>query len=179
MRTKGSVVRYRDHPWGRHLGVWVTRDSYVLFRYAPTGFLLGGVVLPFHSSSTDDQRLELAHAVWGGEPMRRKDVSASAGTALHASPDLLKGHYPALAEWLTAAVYEDGTRREAPTLTIWASGGQWRLSLKDRAEGLVMWLSAEKLLEVMQLAELFCLSEEGPWRVDDYADKNNGKRLKK
>lgn len=111
--------------------------------------------------------------------MKRKDVSAASGTTLHASPDLLKGNYPQLAEWLTAAVYDDGSRRESPTITIWAAGGQWRLSLKDRAEGLVMWLSAEKLLEVMQLAELFVLSEEGPWRVDDYADKDKGKRVKK
>lgn len=173
------VKRYRSHPWGRHLGVWVLRDSYVLLRYAPTGHILGGRILPFHATSADAQKLELAHSVWEGEPMKRKDVSATAGTTLHASPDLLKGHYPNLAEWLTAAVYDDGARRESPTLTVWASGGQWRLSLKDRAEQLVMWLSAEKLLEVMQLAELFVLSEEGPWRQDDYAKEDKGKRVKK
>jgi len=111
--------------------------------------------------------------------MRRKDTSVVQGLKLHASPELIAKPYPQLAEFLTSGEYEDGTRREAPTVTIWAQGGQWRLSLKDRAEGLVMWLSAEKLLELLQLAELFCLSSEGPWRIDEYADPNKGKRTKK
>lgn len=111
--------------------------------------------------------------------MKRKDALHVPGLQFHASPDALKKPYPQLAEFLTTAQFEDGSRREAPTLTVWAQGGQWRVSLKDRAEGLVMWLSAEKLLEVFQLAELFCLSSEGPWRIDEYNSPEKGKRQKK
>lgn len=109
--------------------------------------------------------------------MKKKNPKTGAGARLHAGPDLLKGHYPNLAEFLTCGVYEDGTPRESPTVTLWAVGGQWKCILKDRAEQLVMWLSAEKLLELIALMESMCLEEEGPWRVDDQGG-NHGKRKK-
>lgn len=107
--------------------------------------------------------------------MRKKNPKTGAGSRLHAGPDLLKGHYPHLAEFMTCGVYEDGTPRESPTITLWAAGGQWKVVVKDRAEQLVMWLSAERLLELFALVESMCLEEEGPWRVDDQG-ANHGKR---
>lgn len=107
--------------------------------------------------------------------MKKKDRARTPGAGLHASPDLLKAKWPNLAEWLTSAAYDDGEKREAPTITIWASGGLWRLTLKDRAEQMVMWLSSEKLLELFALAEQYCMEEEGPWRVDDFS-ASHGKR---
>jgi len=111
--------------------------------------------------------------------MKRKDPQSVPGLASHASPDLIKGHYPNLAEFLTCAAYEDGARREAPTITLWAQSGQWKMSVKDRAEGLVMWLSAEKLLELLQMAELFVLESDAPWRIDEMGNPDKGKRTKR
>jgi len=109
--------------------------------------------------------------------MKKKAPKGGSGARLHAGPDLLKGHYPNLAEFLTCGVYDDGTPRESPTITLWATGGQWKCILKDRAEDLVMWLSAEKFLELVALIESMCLEEDGPWRLDDHGS-NHGKRRK-
>lgn len=175
-RSRG-LVRWKTKQFGRGVFVYVTQDAAEVLFTSRSGFLYKGAHLPFVSSCGADQKQEIADAIWGCRNMKKKDRAKTPGAGMHASPDLLKGHFPKLAEWLTAAVYEDGTSREAPTFTLWASGGQWKATLKDRAEGLVMWLSAEKLLELIGMAESFCQEEEGPWRVDDYSP-NHGKRKK-
>lgn len=58
-------------------------------------------------------------------------------------------------------------------------GWEWKATLKDRAEGLVMWLSAGSLRELIKLMDSFCLAEDGPWRHDDHQHERNGKRVKK
>lgn len=112
--------------------------------------------------------------------MKRKDRAKLVGAERHASPGALLEAFPNLGEFLTAGTF-DGTddRREAPTVTLWAQGGLWKLSVKDRAEGLVMWLTAEKLLELLQLLELYCLEPEGPWRHDEQQHERQGKRIQK
>lgn len=157
--------------------MYVTPDHATVVFQTRGGFQYHCLNLPLLSFGPDAQKQEIADAIWGFQAMRKKDRAKTPGAGLHASPDLLRGHYPKLAEWLTSAQYDDRTPREAPTVTLWASGGQWKMTLKDRAEGLVMWLSAEKLLELLMLAEQFCQEEEGPWRVDDYSPQN-GKRKK-
>lgn len=173
-----SCVReWKRHPYGRGVRLFVERDHCTILFSGKSGFIYHGVYLPLLSSGSANQRQEVSTYIWGRREVKKKDRPKMAGGLVHASPDLLKGHYPKLAEWLTAGTYDDGTRREAPTLTVWASGGQWKLTLKDRAESLVMWLSAEKLLELLTMAESFCQEEDGPWRVDDYSPQH-GKRKK-
>jgi hypothetical protein len=111
--------------------------------------------------------------------MKRKERTKLIGGLIHASDDKLLKAYPLLHEWLTTARFEGSDEtREAPTLTLWAQGGQWRLSLRDRAEHLVMWLVGDTVLEVLKLAESFCQDETGPWRVDDVSNERHGKRQK-
>jgi len=112
--------------------------------------------------------------------MKRKDLAKSKSALLHADPEGLSKSFPKLAEFLTAATFEGSKdRRESPTLTIWATAGTWRASVKDRAEGLVLWLSAPHLLELLGMLEDFCLSPEAPWRHDEQGHQREGKRVKK
>lgn len=112
--------------------------------------------------------------------MKRKTVEQLVGVRVHASPSGLAETHPNLAEFLTAATFEtDGKHepREAPTVTAWCAGGQWKVSIKDRAEGLVMWLSSESWAELWQMADLFVLEPDAPWRHDEGVLL--GKRAKK
>lgn len=112
--------------------------------------------------------------------MKRKDRKQIAALRIHAAPGDLKELYPNLAEFMTAALFEgDDETRESPTLTVWAAGGLWKASVKDRAEGLIMWLSAESVTELLSLLEDMVLNPEAPWRHDDPAHERNGKRAKK
>jgi len=112
--------------------------------------------------------------------MKRKDLSKSKSSLLHADPEGLAKSFPKLSEFLTAATFDGSKdRRESPTVTIWATSGTWRASVKDRAEGLVLWLSAPTVLELLGMLEDFCLSAEAPWRHDQDGHQRDGKRVKK
>lgn len=172
-----AVREWKTRNFGRGVRVFVTESSASVLFIGRGGFQYEDIHMPLVSVGPEAQKLEIATAIWRCKSVKRKDRLKTPGAGLHASPDQLKGKWPHLAEFLTSAVYEDGTPREAPTLTLWCSGGLWRLTLKDRAEQMVMWLSSEKLLEVVALAEQYCLEEEAPWRVDDYSPEH-GKRKK-
>jgi hypothetical protein len=112
--------------------------------------------------------------------MKRKDVSRIAAASTHASPEGIVKSFPKLSEFMTAAVYDGGKeRRESPTVTVWCTAGTWRASIKDRAEGLVLWLSAPTVGELLAMLEEFCLSPAAPWRHEEEGHERNGKRVKK
>lgn len=112
--------------------------------------------------------------------MLRKDTAAIRANGRHASPEGLETIAPNLAEFLTVASYEnDNSAREAPTVTIWCSGGRWKASIKDRAEGLVLWLDADRAVELLQMCDLFCMESDAPWRHDQPDHERYKKRVKK
>lgn len=171
--------KWRERWYPRNVSVWVSRSGYVLAWASRTGFVYSMVCGLFHSVTADGQRSEIWAAIHEG-PMKRKERAKITGGLSHASDDNLAKRFPLLHEWMTSARFEDGAEsREAPTVTLWAQGGQWRLSLRDRAECLVLWLVGDTVLEVLKLAESFCQDESGPWRVDDHTSPSNGKRLRR
>lgn len=108
--------------------------------------------------------------------MKRKAVKTEGSRLQHADPDGLMQTHPQLAEWMTAAAFdgEPGVRT-APSITIFCLAGEWRAALKDREEGLVMWLSAQGPVELLCLAEEMCQAEGAPWRHDE--GPRDGKRV--
>lgn len=110
--------------------------------------------------------------------MKRRDPSQTPGLNRHAQCVYLAKEFPNLNEFLTAATFDDGARREGPTLTFWCAGGQFKANVKDRAEGQVLWLSAGSWLELLQMIELMVLESDAPWRHDDQEHDRNKKRVK-
>jgi hypothetical protein len=112
--------------------------------------------------------------------MKRPSPQSVANSVDHASSAEVKKRWPALHEWLTAGRFEeDGAVRAAPTVTIWAAGGQWKGCLRDKELGLVLWLGADTLSKLVDLADGIVLSPDCPWRHDDNQHERNGKRVKK
>jgi hypothetical protein len=177
-RFRGRYRRWRERWYPRRVSVWVSQDEFVLLWSTRTGFVLSAVIRRFVLRDADGQRREIWSAIHEG-PMKRKERQKLVGGMIHARDEKLSKLFPLLHDWMTAAKFEsDDETREAPTLTMWAQGGQWRLSLRDRAEHLVMWLVGDTVLEVLKLAESFCQDEQGPWRVDDVSNDRHGKRAK-
>jgi hypothetical protein len=109
--------------------------------------------------------------------MKRKDVRPGGPSSSHAGALELNEWWPNLAEFLTAAAWEGCDEvRESPTVTFWAQGGQWRASLRDRAEGLVLWLVADSLNDLLTMADGLCLDSSAHWRHDQKDHERNGKR---
>jgi hypothetical protein len=159
--------------------VWVTPFHFYVRWSNQNHFAYSWQLEQFHTATAERQVSEIMAVVWGG-PMKRKDVARLPGVKVHADPGALKGKFPNVAEFLTAAVFDGGKEaRIAPTVTIWAAGGQWKLNVKDREEKLVLWLSADDPMQLLVMLEEFCLSPQAPWRHDDQEHASNGKRVKK
>ena len=159
--------------------MYVSEECYAVLRTVQSGHVVSGACLHFVSHDAFSQRVEINTYIWERMTMKKKDVKSLATARMHANPGGLLEDFPNLGEFLTCAVFDDGARRESPSVTVWASGGQWKCAIKDRAESLVMWLSAEGLKELFQMMDLFVLEEDAPWRQDEYANPDKGKRLKR
>jgi len=181
-QSVGRARRYREYRepyYPRSVSVWVGEDDFYLTWADRCGRVFAAVLLPFLSGSAGDQQAEIWARIHGG-PMKRKERQKLVGGLVHARDERFAKAYPRLHEWLTAARFEEGDEvREAPTVTLWASQGQWRGGLKDREEHLVLWLVGDTVQELLKLAESFCQDEAGPWRHDDSSSPLNGKRVKK
>lgn len=179
-----SVRRRRFRQWSDRyrppaVRVWVSSDAAVLLWTARCGHVFSGSVLHFVHSDGDGQRSELWARIHEG-PMKRKDRGSCPGLSQHASDKGISDTHPSLAEFMTAASFDGNSeRRQAPTVTVWCTSGEWRASVKDRAEGLVMWLTAPTWAELWQMIDLMCLEDSGPWRHDEDSHERNGKRVKK
>lgn len=179
-----ALARSYIHQWvwrylPKRCRVYVARGRFIVFWVAPNGHVLAGACENFETGLADTQEGEIMRRIWRGT-VKKKELSKMRGTLLHADPDGLKDNFPNLSEFMTAATFEEGEgRRESPTLTIWAQAGQWKCNLRDREEGLCMWLAAATLQELAVMLETFCLETEGPWRHDDVNGDRYKKRLKK
>lgn len=167
--SRNDVREFRWRYLPRNVRVYNSLYEYVVLWVDRGSRVYAGASRYFSSCDEDLARAEVMELVWRG-PMKRKDISAMAGARVHAAPGKLADTHPNLAEFMTAAVFgEDGQleNREAPTLTVWCAGGQWRASAKDRAEGLVLFVAAESWSELFQMLDLFVLEESAPWRHDE------------
>ena len=108
--------------------------------------------------------------------MKKKEVVNAPGSPAASVDGMSK--LPSLAEWMTATTYDDGTTRQTPTVTFWCQGGEWKANLRDRAEGLCLWLSAETWAELVKIIDAACQDAGYPWRRDEYGDPDKGKRAK-
>lgn len=174
-----GLVRWRHRWFPVGLTVYYGHDHYLFHHTAKNGFTIDGALVPSEACEGETHFARVMN-YWRARRMKRKDLKSLPGLERHAEPATLESLFPNLAEWMTASTFEGSDeKRESPTVTIWAAGGQWRLSLKDREECLVMWLAAEKLLELLQMADLYVMDGAAPWRHDDARHERNGKRVQK
>jgi len=166
--------------WGPGVRVWYTnRVVFVLLSDRGGRVYRGFVVRPV-SGDIPALKACIAEGIWEGQAVKRKAIDKAKRVRQLADPTGLDKTRPRLAEWMTCGWFEDTKEpRLGPTLTIWCVSGEWRASLKDRAEQLVCWLSAPTYDELMEMADAFCQSGEAPWRHDEQGAPDKGKRVKK
>jgi len=178
--TRDAYCRqWRNHPWDRYLQLWFTRRVvFVLWSDRQGKVYRGRVVRPMRDD-VQSVKSAVAEVIWGVDAMRRKKVDEVKRRQELASPAGLKDTHKRLAEWLTSGWFEDTKEaRIGPTITFWCVSGEWRAALKDRAESLVLWLSAPTFSELMEMADAMCQSSEASWRHDEQGGLDKGKRVK-
>lgn len=72
--------------------------------------------------------------------------------------------YPALHEFLTLAVWDDGSPRQTGTLLLCWGEGRWRAWLNDRDSQRSAWLSAAALADLLGAIEDGLVGSSLEWR---------------
>lgn len=179
MDLRSLPFRWRWNYLPRNVAVWLCPDGFLVQWRNCGGFVYASTWRWWRLGKRSDRPQQVMDVVWEG-PMKRKALSSIASVRSHAPEDKWLSGFSNLQQFMLDAAFEgEEGRREAPTVTIWAGGGEWKAAVKDRSEGLVMWLSAPSLRELVKLMDTFCLSEDGPWRHDDHQHERNGKRKAK
>jgi len=86
----------------------------------------------------------------------------------NAGPELcsLATRYPALVEFLTLAVWDDGGKRQLGSALVAWNDGRWRIWLHDRDASRSAWLSGETLTDVLGAADAGLEADSLEWRRD-------------
>lgn len=72
--------------------------------------------------------------------------------------------YPALTEHLTLVRWEDGSARKTSTITLFAEAGLWKLTLNNREEQEVTFLTGGSLEELLGAVEQGLQTDSLEWR---------------
>lgn len=83
--------------------------------------------------------------------------------------------YPALSEFLTVAVYPDGSPRQLSTLTLFRDDGQWKACLNDKDNGTVLFVTENTYGTLLEALEILLQEERPPWRKSTFKP-NKGPR---
>lgn len=98
----------------------------------------------------------------------RKPVASGPGARAAASVNVLAQErvlYPTVFQYLTDAVWDDGSPRETSTLMLLVEDGWLKACLNDRAMGRSLWVTGDALADVLAALELHLASGSGDWRV--------------
>jgi hypothetical protein len=86
------------------------------------------------------------------------------GDSRLAVPDNWESEYPAIAEYMSAVMYPDGSPREPSTLTFVLEDGKLKGCCNDRSTRSSLWRSGDTLEEVLRSLEEALRSPQAVWR---------------
>lgn len=95
---------------------------------------------------------------------RPQPSGGSGGSGPPASDSEFAALYPALWEYLTLAVWDDGGPREPATLLLFVGEGRWKACLNDKANDRTGWRSAESFAGLLEGLEAGLAGGGMDWR---------------
>lgn len=105
--------------------------------------------------------------------LRRQAAAEPAGApAGRADAGEWSQSFPALAEFLVATAWEDGSSRIPGTLTLFVDDSAWKLCLSDKAQSLVAFVSGSSPLQAFQSAEQGLVTGKLDWRSSHQRNSN-------
>lgn len=99
---------------------------------------------------------------------RREGLGRMPSLPAMVEPELLKKKWPAVAEFVVATQFEDGTGRLPAELKFGPKGGGWQVTLYDVEQAARLSAMAPSLEAALSLLEQLLGVEEAPWEVDNY-----------
>lgn len=94
---------------------------------------------------------------------RDKRVSLGEDISLPEDSDF-RVRYPLIYEFLSATTYSDGSKRRTSTLTLFLDAGGLKVSLNDRDQDFVAFVTADGLVSVLDALEAALEADSLDWR---------------
>jgi hypothetical protein len=95
---------------------------------------------------------------------RRPNGSVTPPPPVEEGPEGWPARYPALVEFLTAAVWPDGSPRAPGTLTLFCEAGAWKACLNDKDQSLVSFCTAPSPSQLLLALEGGLETDNLDWR---------------
>lgn len=88
-----------------------------------------------------------------------------AGILPKGGPSILESIYPVLWEFLTEELWEDGARRELPTMLFFREAGMWKVCLSDKALDRVVFVAGHTPDDVIETLSVRLETDSLEWRA--------------
>jgi hypothetical protein len=99
------------------------------------------------------------------EMLKKTDVKSGKNDKLACKLDKeFSSDHPALWDYLTQKLWEDGTERRTATLTIFAEDGLLKVCINDRDSARSLWASDETWAGTFEALEALLGDPKAPWR---------------
>jgi len=106
--------------------------------------------------------------------MKKPDQVAEQLRSSHAERSLCKELFPALFEHLTETRWDDGSRRETSSISVFVQDGTWKACLNDKDSGRTAFVSARSPDELLDVLEKAVATGSVEWKP--YTGQGRGKR---
>lgn len=83
---------------------------------------------------------------------------------------------PTLHAFLTQQRWPDGSERETGTLNVWYDGTSYRAMLRDRDQGLVLFITCPVLSKLLSVCDGAAAAKDADWRKDKQASPRGRKK---
>lgn len=96
---------------------------------------------------------------------RPAPVAGDAGVPPKSGPSALEAIYPELWNFLTDCVWEDGAKRELPTLLFFQEGLMWKICLSDKALDRVAFVTGHTPDDALETLAARLETDSLDWRA--------------
>jgi len=165
-------------PWWRYSGWVVTWDEKRVYGWRQ--WKAANVSRPFSFPHRGRSYLDVLRAIERVITVLKKAEKPRVdGVAASVADPALAKRCPMLAAHLTQASWEDGTPRQVSTLSIFTGDGAWKACLRDRENGLCLWVAATAFDRLPGALETALGDENTVWRADRQQPGDTASRQRK
>lgn len=144
-------------------------------RYAPSGFPIQVVLWEDYHWNPDAEELPGA-GVWSMLDKRAPTMVGEAGVPVTPPDEQSAKKFPTLHSHLTQGKWPDGSDRETSTLNVWYDGSIYKAMLRDRSEGMVLFVACPSLVKLLDTLEGAVADPRADWRTDKNGGSPKGKK---
>lgn len=175
---RNLLSHFRRRLWREcRVRVVAVRNELWFTRVSPMGYPIGLVVLLVDVTGGLDEYLRAEERAC--IMLRKSDRTSLRVAGSSSMSDAVAAEsWPLLWSHLTQTAWEDGSPRVTSSLLLFAGDGSLKIMLRDRSQGLCLWIASPSLSDAFTAIELALGDPNTEWRLDRQVDGDKASRVK-